>query len=118
MSMAACAKPNSDFLRPVLRRGNGAMPLHYPTEEELDFCRAVGERRATQTQAGTQVYRVADGKLAETLISFRPAGILWTDVSRRKSTGRALRLFDKHIGIPGIRTIKSGRPACSARLCP
>ncbi len=32
-----------------------------------------------QTQAGMQVYRVAGGKLAETWISFLPAGKVWTD---------------------------------------
>jgi len=32
-----------------------------------------------QTQAGIQVYRVAGGKLAETWISFLPAGTVWTD---------------------------------------
>lgn len=33
-----------------------------------------------QTQAGMQVYRVVDGKLAETWISFLPSGGVWTDV--------------------------------------
>jgi len=32
-----------------------------------------------QTQAGMQVYRIADGKLAETWISFLPSGTVWTD---------------------------------------
>lgn len=36
------------------------------------------------TQAGTQVYRVADGKLAETWISFLPAGTIWTDTSAQE----------------------------------
>jgi predicted SnoaL-like aldol condensation-catalyzing enzyme len=36
------------------------------------------------TQAGTQVYRVAGGKLSETWISFLPAGTVWTDVSAQE----------------------------------
>lgn len=31
------------------------------------------------TQAGMQVYRIADGKLAETWITFLPSGTAWTD---------------------------------------
>jgi len=33
------------------------------------------------TQAGMQVYRIADGKLAETWISFLPSGTVWTDAT-------------------------------------
>lgn len=32
-----------------------------------------------QTQAGMQVYRIFEGKLAETWISFLPSGTVWTD---------------------------------------
>jgi len=38
----------------------------------------------TQTQAGTQVYRVMDGRLAETWISFLPPGTIWTDASAQE----------------------------------
>ncbi|HEY5214176.1 MAG TPA: nuclear transport factor 2 family protein [Acidobacteriaceae bacterium] len=34
-----------------------------------------------QTQAGIQVYRIADGKLAETWISYLPSGTVWTDAA-------------------------------------
>ena len=32
-----------------------------------------------QNQAGMQVYRIVDGKLAETWISFLPSGTVWSD---------------------------------------
>jgi hypothetical protein len=35
-----------------------------------------------QVQAGMQVYRISDGKLAETWISFLPAGTVWTDAAQ------------------------------------
>ena len=34
----------------------------------------------TQTRAGIQVYRIEDGKLAETWLQFQPLGSAWPDV--------------------------------------
>ena len=35
-----------------------------------------------QVQAGMQVYRISNGKLAETWISFLPSGTVWTDAEQ------------------------------------
>ena len=34
-----------------------------------------------QTQAGLQLYRIEDGKLAETWLQFQPVGSAWTDAA-------------------------------------
>lgn len=36
------------------------------------------------TQAGMQVYRIADGKLAETWITYLPPSIVWTDIAAQE----------------------------------
>ncbi len=42
-----------------------------------------------QTQAGMQAYRVVDGKLAETWISFLPTGSVWPDAAQPHWTSPA-----------------------------